>query len=251
MMNKLDETPFHDSEDCPYVGLYVPGNKPGMIENATAFSISNLILCLEDGTPSEKKIEGRFLLRRSLPELRLVGKHITIRINSVDSEWFMDDIKMLIPALPNRLRVPKIKSVDEVERLERLIDSIASESNVRLEVMVETLEGLNNLDEIIKVSKRIIAVTVGGADLRESIISQQGFCDDKELWEAKAELVRIAKLNGLKAYDTTYMQLHDEQGFLEDSKQSCSLGFSGRSIIHPAQYLPAVSAYSRKGGSCV
>lgn len=251
MTNKSDTTIYHGIKNCPYVGLYVPGNKPKMIENAIAFSIPNLILCLEDGTPSEKKSEGRFLLRGALPELRLAGKHITIRINSVDSEWFIDDMKILIPAFPDRLRVPKIKSVDEVERLERLINSIVSESNVLLEVMVETLEGLNNLDKIIKASKRIIAVTVGGVDLRESFISQHGRCDDKDIREAKAEVVRIVKLNGLKAYDTTYMQLRDEQGFLEDSKQSCSLGFSGRSIIHPDQYLPAISAYSTKEDSYV
>lgn len=35
--------------------LYVPGHKANYIESAMKFNVKNLLLCLEDGTPEDKK----------------------------------------------------------------------------------------------------------------------------------------------------------------------------------------------------
>ena len=104
--------------------------------------------------------------------------NVYIRINSSDSEFYNDDVESVISAYANGMKItgvflPKVESYSQVENLIRKL-SIVNEK-VELVAMIETVEGLNNLEEMLKLDTNnnfISRVHYGHFD----------YCLDAKIW---------------------------------------------------------------------
>ncbi|KOY81370.1 hypothetical protein I6G82_02145 [Lysinibacillus macroides] len=227
------------------LNFYVPAYKPGNIEYALNFNIKNLVICLEDGTPEEKKLEARVLLKNALKDLGEVDKNFTIRINSVYTKHWKDDLLAIIPYGPNRIRIPMVNKPEDILLIVDFINSIFPEqkSFPFFEIMIESVEGLKNIEALVQASDKIYALTIGGEDLLNDFI-KLGYKNPKqEVINAKKHLCRVAKAYELLSFDTTFMDYKNKVGFEEDCKKSISYGFSGRSLMHPDQIEVAFELY--------
>ena len=87
--------------------LYVPGNMPSMLQNIPIFQCDAVIIDLEDAVPLSEKDAGRILVRRFLDTYQERNKEFLIRINPLDSKWGEEDLRTVLPALPDGIRLHK------------------------------------------------------------------------------------------------------------------------------------------------
>ena len=90
--------------------LYVPGNMPALLQNIPAFQCDVCIIDLEDAVPRTEKDAARLLTRRFLNSYQHRNKEIFVRINGLDTPYYHDDLAMVLPALPDGIRLPKCES---------------------------------------------------------------------------------------------------------------------------------------------
>ena len=100
--------------------LYVPGNMPAMLQNIPVFDADGVMIDLEDAVPLSEKDAARVLTRNFL---RVPRRHLEVfvRINGLDTEYALDDLREVLPAQPDGIRLPKADTPEVVERLDTLL----------------------------------------------------------------------------------------------------------------------------------
>ena len=101
--------------------LYVPGNMPSMLQNIPLFQCDGVIIDLEDAVPLSEKDAARILVKRYLESYKERNKEILVRINGLDTKWALDDLKAILPGVPDGIRLPKADTPEIVERLDTLL----------------------------------------------------------------------------------------------------------------------------------
>ena len=99
--------------------------------------------------------------------------------------------------------------------------------------ILESINGLANLEEICSFSERVKIISFGSHDLAKSInlkISE----DEKEILEFRKNIVNKSK-NIKSPIDTSYLNFKDLNGFEASCNLVKKLGFSGKACIHPDQ----------------
>ncbi|MEK3834147.1 MULTISPECIES: HpcH/HpaI aldolase/citrate lyase family protein [unclassified Paenibacillus] len=232
----------------PLVYFYVPGYKPNYIEYAMTFYPMNIILCLEDGTPEEKKLEARYVVKNALQEFSSDSEHtLIVRVNSVHTPHWEQDLEELVPERPARIRLPMVRTAEDLRQVERKVQDVIHQRSLNYspsyEVMIECCEAIANLGEIHQASRNIYAFTFGGTDYFNDCVAK-GLGDPAlEVRKAKQKLGEYCRSVGLQCFDTTYMAYRDLEGFREDCLLSREYGFTGRSVIHPDQVAVVQDIY--------
>src|SRR5690606_11814419 len=67
--------------------LFVPGNRPRMLEKALTLDTDALTPDMEDSVPPERKAEARDTVRSFLPRLAAAGPLVLPRINALGTPW--------------------------------------------------------------------------------------------------------------------------------------------------------------------
>lgn len=218
--------------------LYIPGINPKMLAKAMETEADSVLLDLEDSIAPDKKQEARELVRDILAEdFGRITK--TVRINGMNTPYAIDDLKTIIPAKPDAVRIPKIESKEDVEHADAIISRLEEKNgiplgSVKIHAMIETALAVENAFEIAKSSKRIDAITIGGQDLTADMgigKTESGI----ELAYARGRIVMAAKAARVAAIDTVYADVKNEEGLLAETQMIKDLGFDGKAVIHPRQ----------------
>jgi len=238
--------------------LYIPGNNPHLMEGCGLFGADVIILDLEDAVSQNEKIDARFLVRNALGILDFGDAEVMVRINPF-SNGGEEDLRVVLPALPDAIMLPKTNGAKDIEKLDALIELFEKANSVlggqiKLFPLIETAEGVLNAFAIAKASKRNVMLTFGAEDFTADIGVKKSK-DGKELLLAKQQVVLAAKATGIQASDTVYSDFEDIEGLIRDTESSKSIGFDGRGVIHPLQiehihkvYMPTEEeiGYARK-----
>ena len=99
--------------------------------------------------------------------------------------------------------------------------------------ILESINGLANLEEICSFSERIQIISFGSHDLAKSInlkVSE----DEKEILEFRKNIINKSK-NIKSPIDTSYLNFKDLNGFETSCNLAKKLGFGGKACIHPDQ----------------
>ena len=129
--------------------LYVPGTMPSMLQNIPLFQCDAVLIDLEDAVPYSEKDAARILVRRFLEGYKERNKEILVRINGLDTKWALDDLKAVLPAVPDGIRLPKADSPEIVERVDTLLTEYEEElglplGHFKILPSIETAEGVIN-----------------------------------------------------------------------------------------------------------
>src|SRR5215471_4089153 len=135
--------------------LYMPGSNARAIEKARTLPADAVILDLED---SDAVTAGSFGARE-----------VIVRINGLDTEWWLDDLNAVAKAKPDAVLVPKVSSPSHLEDVaERLVD-ISADQKIRVWAMMETPLAMLNARDIAAAAKdvetRLTAFVMGTNDL--------------------------------------------------------------------------------------
>jgi len=219
--------------------LYVPGNMPGMLQNIPVFEADGVMIDLEDAVPLAEKDAARLLARNFLRSYRDRKKEIFVRINPLDTPYGDDDLREILPALPDGIRLPKAENPELLERLDTLLTE--QEEKLQLEIghfkiipSIESARGVLNCVETAQASSRIVALAFGAEDYTASMGIDRTKSGE-ELFSARMWIVWAAKAAGLQVIDTVFSDVNDMEALRAETLLVKRLGFTGKSLVNPRQ----------------
>jgi malyl-CoA/(S)-citramalyl-CoA lyase len=130
---------------------------------------------LEDAIPVDRKEAARAGLLRVGREMELGDTQGWTRVNSLESPWVLDDITELVLGIGDRLdviMVPKVEGPWDIHYVDRLLAQLEAKAGldrpILIHAILETAQGVTNLEEIASASPRIQGMSFGPADLAAS-----------------------------------------------------------------------------------
>ena len=217
--------------------LFLPGNTPNMIINGDALGADCIILDLEDAVSPDEKDSARLLVRSAMKNMGFRGVEITVRINSIDTVYWRDDLEAIIPLKPDFIMPPKSGCAEDIKKIDAYITGIEEKcgmdkGGVKLIPLIETALGVENAFNIATASKRVAALFLGGEDLTADLRCKRTKSGN-EINYARTRLVCAARAAGIDVYDTPFTDVNDDEGIIADAEYAKSLGFSGKAAIAP------------------
>lgn len=220
--------------------LFVPGTGPEMFPKALRAAPDIVCVDLEDAViPEDKDAARRATLKLFEDVPSDSGPELLVRVNSLRSRDGFEDIAAILaaPSPPPGLMLPKVKAPDEVRLLCDLLDS--EQSAIRLQVIIETNEGLEACREIACASDRIDALLFGGVDMAAELRVEPTW---NALLFARMRVVHAAASAGVDLIDVPFLDLKDMAGLEGEAAACAELGFTGKGAIHPKQ-LPVITRH--------
>ncbi|SDI58308.1 HpcH/HpaI aldolase/citrate lyase family protein [Propionivibrio dicarboxylicus] len=219
--------------------LYVPGNMPSMLQNIPLFNCDAIQIDLEDAVPYSEKDAARILVRRFLEGYKDRNKEILVRINGLDTKWALDDLKTVLPALPDGIRLPKADSPEVVERLDTLLTEYEEElglpiGHFRILPSIETAEGVINAVQTARSSPRLIGLAFGAEDYTATMEIERTKSGE-ELFNARMNVLWGAKAAGIQAIDSIFADVNDMEALRKETELIKRLGFTGKCMVNPRQ----------------
>ncbi len=229
--------------------MFVPGNRQRMIEKSLGVPVDAVMMDIEDGVAPAEKDSARQQIAASLDQVagRVKSeKHFRtparyVRINAVGHERSRDDLAAVVRQGLEGLVVPKVETPEQIKTVERILDGREPEvglarGSVRLLAALESPRGLFNAFAIATASPRVIGLLFGAEDFsRELSLPLRREGEARDLIYARSALVTAAACAHVQAVDGVWPDLQDNEGLKVFALQSRRLGFSGMSLIHPAQ----------------
>lgn len=226
--------------------MFVPGNNPGMIRDASIYGADCLMFDLEDSVSITEKDAARFLVYNALTTIDYSPAEIVVRINDLESGLGIADLEAIVRARPDVIRLPKTATPKDVTDCEKEIERIEKEAGIPvgstgMMAAIESAEGVLNAPEIARASKRLIGIALGAEDYVTDLKTTRS--DGTELAFARGMIVNAARMAGIDALDTVYSDVNNEEGFLAEVSIIKKMGFSGKSVINPRQIGPLHRAF--------
>ena len=231
--------------------LFVPGSRPELFSKALAGQADALSFDLEDSVIEACKKEARTTLQGLLQSelARSSAKVLIVRVNGIGSRHFADDINAVVQPGVALINLPKVEAVHEVvlaveaiARAERSNGFVAGrDSPVGLLLNVESPRALRVAAELACADRRVAGLQLGLGDLFEPL----GIARHRPQAVASVMLaLRLAAGEaGVFAYDGAYTNIADPHGYRAEAALARTLGFLGKSCIHPSQVPLANEAF--------
>ena len=221
--------------------IFVPGNNSRFLEKAKTLSADIICFDLEDSVPTNEKDVARNLIKTALTKRSEYKAEVYVRTNSPISGMIPDDLSKIIQRGINGIVIPKVNNVMELKRIEKIVTSLEKKRKLKpIEFIpsIESAEGVVNTYDIALSSKRISALVFGVFDLLNDMCIEYTKQPEGAKY-ARAKIPIDTKAAGKYVIDAIWQDLNDESGLVEDCKIGKSLGYVGKSIIHPNQ-IPIV-----------
>jgi len=108
--------------------IYLPGNRPRMIQKGPLLGADAVILDLEDSVIPEEKDAARFLVTQAIKSLNFGETEVMVRINPL-STCGLEDLAVVLPAGPDAIVVLSLKTVTVSRLLKRQFSKVISQES--------------------------------------------------------------------------------------------------------------------------
>ncbi|MFZ4120364.1 MAG: HpcH/HpaI aldolase/citrate lyase family protein [Caulobacterales bacterium] len=224
--------------------LYMPGANPKALEKAKSLPADVVILDLEDSVAPEAKAQARETVCAAIAAGGYGAREVVVRVNALSTPWGFADIEAAAAAGPDAILVPKVDEATDIAKAHDAITA-AHHHRIGLWAMIETPLSILNLKEI-AASARSTALEVfvmGTNDLAKDMRCAQ--TPDRLPFLAALSLsVAAARAYGITPIDGVHNDIQNEQGFQDICRQGLSLGFDGKTLIHPSQIDPCNAIFA-------
>ena len=223
--------------------MFVPGNNPGMMQDAFIYSPDSIMLDLEDSVTMAEKDAARLLVYNALKTINYGTTEMVVRINPLNTPYGKKDVEAMVKAGVDVIRMPKTETADEVREVEAEIlkweEELGCVGRTKIMAAIESALGIVNAYPIATASKRMMGIALGAEDYCANLKTQRTSGDNPnfglELLLARQTIVVAARAAGIDALDTVYSNLDDMETFRREVELIKTLGFDGKSIINPRQ----------------
>jgi malyl-CoA/(S)-citramalyl-CoA lyase len=231
---------------------------------------------LEDAVPVDRKEAARAGLIRVGREMDLGETSLWTRINALESPWMLDDLTEIVREIGDRIdvvMVPKVEGPWDIHYVDRLLAQLEAKAGLERPILVhailETSQGVVNLEEIATASPRMQGMSFGPADLAASrrmkttrvggghpgyqVIADPDPQDEdaprataqQDPWHYSiARMVDACTSAGLLPFYGPYGDIKDVQGCEAQFRSAFLLGCVGAWSLHPVQIDLAKKVFS-------
>ncbi|MCB9929336.1 MAG: CoA ester lyase [Alphaproteobacteria bacterium] len=244
---------------------------PGMIAN-----VDVLLGNLEDAIPADAKEAARAGLIEVGQANEFGQTGLWTRVNALDSPWMLDDVTELVAAIGDKLDVvmlPKVEGPWDIHYLDQLLAQLEAKHGVQTPILIhailETAQGVNNVEAIAAASPRMQGMSLGPADLAASRGMKTtrvggghpayGVLADpdaaapeaarafyqQDLWHyTLAKMVDACMAHGLKAFYGPFGDFSDPAACEAQFRNAFLMGCAGAWSLHPSQIEIAKRVFS-------
>jgi citrate lyase subunit beta/citryl-CoA lyase len=213
--------------------LYMPGSNARALQKARTLNADALILDLEDAVAPGAKVAARAQVTAAVQVGGYGHREVVIRVNGLDTPWGADDVMAAAHSRADAVLFPKIESANELREAIRLLDAHGGEG-LAVWIMAELPKAVLAIDDIARLAPRVTVIVMGTADLARSLRLPMG-AERIGLLAPLSRCVLAARAWGLDILDGVYTHLRDMAGLRAACQQGKSLGFDGKTLIHPEQ----------------
>lgn len=189
-----------------------------------------VMLNLEDGVSMEQKPYALVLCAMTLASHPKIDKKMVVRVNALD-EGGAEEIAFLNPFMPDAIRVPKVRSTQDVRRIAELV-----EEGIEIHLSIETKEAWLALSQL-AISPRITTYYLGVLDLFADLELSQSLLtnDNPTVHYMLAHFLMTARACGVKPVSFVYQDFKNDDAFREWLVLEKKIGFDAKGCISPAQ----------------
>ena len=239
---------------------------------------------LEDAIPVEAKEAARtgFIEMGKSVDFGQTG--LWTRINALNSPWALDDITEIVASIGNKLDVvmlPKVEGAWDIHYLDQLLAQLEARHAIKRPILIhailETAQGVNNVEAIAAASPRMHGMSLGPADLAASrgmkttrvggghpdyavladaaSVPISGKSDigpgatrqkfQQDLWHyTTAKMVDACAATGIKPFYGPFGDFADSDGCETQFRNAFLMGCAGAWSLHPTQIAIAKRVFS-------
>ncbi|WP_269931826.1 HpcH/HpaI aldolase/citrate lyase family protein [Aminobacter sp. HY435] len=227
--------------------LFVPATNEKAIAKLSQLACDAVIFDLEDAVLPEHKAAARERLAKFFAERPEGGREYVVRINSLASPWGADDLAAAGGWASDGVVLPKVETARDLLEANDVLDEADAPETLKLWAMIETPRALLNLPAIAELgrdpSARLSCLIAGLNDLAKDT-GVKVTPDRRYLRPWLMQMVLCARAGGIDMLDSVSNDFRDLDAFGLECGEAAAMGFSGKSIIHPAQIGPANAAFS-------
>ena len=222
---------------------FVPGNNARFLEKAKQLASDIVCFDLEDSVPDVQKKEARHMVRQALQNREsYAADAVYVRTNSPASGLVPSDLKSVVRGGIDGIVIPKLNNTAELKKIIRILEDLEGQRRLKpIGVMpsIESAEGVVKTYEIAssggsKHYSRIDGIIFGVFDLLADMGIEYTVQSDSARY-ARARVALDARAAGVPAIDGIWQDLRDAKGLEQDCMLGRSLGYAGKSVIHPDQ----------------
>jgi citrate lyase subunit beta / citryl-CoA lyase len=220
--------------------LFMPGSNARALEKARNLPADGIILDLEDSVAPEAKALARDQIATALGGRGFGKREVLIRVNALDSPWWMDDVRMAGKARPHGILVPKVSSLEDLATIAGRLSDINADASIRVWAMIETARAVLHAEQLAAASRdqrmRLAGFVFGPNDIsRETRIRMQP--GRAAMIPMITHCILASRVYGLDILDGPYSDFSNFDGFGQECTQARDLGFDGKTLIHPGQIV--------------
>lgn len=189
-----------------------------------------IMLNLEDGVSKEEKPFALALCAIFLSRLQKCDKKLVVRVNALDEGGY-EEITYLNQFMPDAIRVPKIKTPQEVKSVHALL-----QDDIELHLSIETAEAWHNLASL-SVNKRVNTFYLGILDLFADMGFSQGLIDleNPTMHYMLSHFLVTCKSIRVKPVSFVFQDFRDLDTFEQWIELEKSMGYDAKGCISPKQ----------------
>ena len=229
---------------------------------------------LEDAIPIEAKEAAREGFIAMARDTDFGSAGLWVRVNALNSPWFLDDMTRLVGEIGDRLdvvMVPKVEGDWDIHFVDQYLALLEARHALKRPILVhailETAQGVKNVADIAAASPRMHGMSLGPADLAASramkttrvggghpdyrVLADSGAPGEARLaaqqdpWHYTiARMVDACAANGIKPFYGPFGDFADPAACETQFRNAFLLGCAGAWTLHPSQIAIAKKVFS-------
>jgi citrate lyase subunit beta/citryl-CoA lyase len=227
--------------------LYVPASNERALAKVASLACDGVVFDLEDSVAPEEKAAARDRLQAFLRDSRPTGPEIVIRINALAGEWGADDLALAGAVEPDAILLPKVDTARDLLEAGDALDDADVAHTTKLWAMIETPKALLNIGAIAELGRdpasRLACLVAGSNDIAKAT-GIRTMPDRRYLVSLLLQIVVAARAGGLCVLDGVVNDFRDAERLAAECAEAASMGFDGKTLIHPGQIDAANAAFA-------
>jgi citrate lyase subunit beta/citryl-CoA lyase len=220
--------------------LYMPGINQKAMDKALNLDCDAVVLDLEDAVEVSKKEDSRQLVIRQIENNDYGPRVVVVRVNDLGTKWGEQDVAAVAKLPIQAILVPKVSEIRDISRMVDLLNRLGSE--LPIWIMVETPLAIININELAR-QPRVTALVMGTSDLVVDLCAEH-LEERQNISYALQRSIIAARAFGKKILDGVHLDFRDLDSLRNVCRLGKSMGFDGKTLIHPDQIPVANDAFS-------
>ena len=216
--------------------LYLPASNARAIEKSRALACDAVILDLEDAVAPDAKESARAAAVAAVGEGGFGRRLVAIRANGLDTPWGQGDFAAIAASAADAIVVPKVDTPAQAAA------AVCAAGGKPVMAMIESPRAVIDCPAI-AATPGLAALIAGTSDLAKELRARNDETRGVFLYSLSAMLT-AARAHGLVALDGVHLDIPDLASLEATSIQGATMGFDGRTIIHPSHIDAVNRAYS-------